>query len=74
MRCGQYVAPKESFRSWGCIEINQQLMPHWRKTNERGLWIQSVRNIQLQPEKENHHTEKLQMKPERKSKSEAGEG
>lgn len=50
-QCGQYLAPKESFRCWGCIEINQHLMPHWRKTNEQGLWIQWVREMQLQPEK-----------------------
>lgn len=49
-QCGQYLAPKESFRRWGCIEINQRLMPHWRKTNEQGLWIQWVREMQLQPE------------------------
>lgn len=36
---GQYMAPKENFRSWECIEINQHLLPHWRKTNEQGLWI-----------------------------------
>lgn len=54
--CGQYLAPKESFRCWGCIEINQHLMPHWRKTNEQGLWIQWVREMQLQPEKSQKNT------------------
>lgn len=59
---GSVWLPKEVFRSWGCTEINQRLMPRWsKKTNERSLWGRVWEECSTTArKKKKNHVEKLE--------------